>query len=99
AIETGHAPVHHHEGRGVALPAELRALRKVRAGEGVGLLRARLELGALFFHEFLLVLVELALLDEPDGLQVALNDMTELGDDRGHELATRLPVASARVED
>src|SRR5579872_2726896 len=45
AVQASHAPIHHDDRRGRALGAQLRAIREVRLGEGIGLLRPRLELG------------------------------------------------------
>src|SRR5579883_2100593 len=87
AVQAGHAPVHHDHGGGAALAAELRAFREVRLCEGIRLLGARLELRPLLVDQLLLVLIELRLAHEADGLQVLLDHMAELGDDGGHELA------------
>src|SRR5882762_2262420 len=98
AVQAGHAAVHHDDRGGAAPPTQLRALREVRLGKGVGLPGARLELGALLVDQLLLVRIELRLPDETDALQVLLDDIAELGDDRGHELSAGLPVTAARVE-
>ncbi len=71
----------------------------MRVCERIGLLGARFEFGSLFVDQLLLVLIELERTQQADRLQMLLDDVAELGDDRGHELATRLPVATARVED
>src|SRR4029077_16612850 len=97
AVQAGHAAVHHDDRGGAAPPTQLRPLRKVRLGKGVGLAGARLELGALLVDQLLLVRIELRLADEADALQVLLDDIAELGDDRGHELPAGLPVTAARI--
>ena len=66
AVQAGHAAIHHDDRCRAALRAELRAFRKVRFGEGVGLLGAFFELGFLFRDQFLRVFIELVL----DGLHV-----------------------------
>src|SRR6185437_3613411 len=60
--------------------------------------RARLEFRALLVHELLLMLIELRLAHQTYRLQMLLDDVAELGDDRWHELPARLPVAAARIE-
>src|ERR1700726_1762504 len=70
----------------------------MRLGERVGLLGARLEFGALLFDELLLMLIEHWLSQKADALQVPLDYVAELGDDRRHELPAGLPVATARVK-
>src|SRR4029077_4584326 len=59
AVQAGHAAVHHDDRRSAAAAAQLRAFREVRLGEGIGLPGTRLELGALFIDQLLLVSVEL----------------------------------------
>ena len=59
AIQARHAAIHHDDGRGAALGAQLGAFREVRLGERVRLLGARLELRALLVDQLLLVLIEL----------------------------------------
>src|SRR6185312_9527920 len=98
AIETRHAAIHHDDRGSAALAAELRTLGEMRLRKGVRLLRTRLELRPLLVHQLLLVLIELRLAHEADGLQVPLDDIAQLRDDRWHELATRLPVAATRIE-
>src|ERR1700736_2851532 len=98
APQAGHAAVHHHYGGGGAFGAQLRAFGKVRLRERVGLLGTCFALGALLVDEFLLVLIELRLAHETDGLQVLLDDVAELRNDRRHELPAGLPVAAAGIE-
>src|SRR5487761_2443352 len=98
AIEAGLAPVHHHHRGGVTFDAQLRTLGEHRLRESIGLLGARLELGALFLHELALMLVEFRLLQQADRLQVTLDHIAEFGDRGGHVFAARLPVAAARIE-
>jgi len=98
AVETRHTPIHHHHRSVVAFGAELRAGRKLGFREGVGLLGGGLEFGALLGHQLFLVFVQLVLVHQPDHDQVLLDDFADLGDQRGHEMAARLPVAAARIE-
>ncbi|MEY3338392.1 MAG: hypothetical protein RL245_1384, partial [Pseudomonadota bacterium] len=98
AIEARHAAVHHDDRRRAAFRAQLSTLREVRFRKGIRLLRTRLEFGSFLFYQFLLMLVELLATQQTDGLQVLLDDMTELGDDRRHELSTGLPITAARIE-
>src|SRR5690606_29602893 len=98
AIETRHAAVEQDRGRRIALAAELRTLREALLGEGVLLPAAGLELRALLGDQLLLLGRQRGRLQQADLRQVPLDDMAELRDDRGHELAARLPVAAARVE-
>src|SRR6185437_13797333 len=98
AIETRHAAIHHDDRGSAALAAELRPLGEMRLRKGVRMLRTRLELRPLLVHQLLLVLIELRVAHETDGLQVPLDDVAQLRDDRWHEFATRLPVPAARVE-
>src|ERR1700694_726665 len=83
AIQARVAAVHHDDGSGAALRAELRAFGKMRFRKSVGLLGSRLELRALFLHELALMHVELGLLEHSDRLQVPLDHIAELGDGRG----------------
>src|SRR6185312_8012207 len=83
AVEAGHAAVHHDEGGGAALAAELRAFGEVRLRERIRLLGARLELRPLLVHQLLLMNIELRLANEAYGPQVLLDDVTELGNDGG----------------
>src|SRR5665213_3524614 len=98
AIQAGVATVHHHHRGGAALRAQLCALRKMRLRKGIGLLGSRLELRALFLHELALMLVQLGLLEQSDRLQVAFDDVAQLGDGRRHEFPAGLPVAALRIE-
>src|SRR6185436_5821911 len=98
AVQARHAAVHQHDCGGAALAAQLRAFGEMTLGERVGLLAARFELGLLLFDELLALVVELRRLEQADHLQVLLDHVAELGNDRRHELAARLPIAAARVE-
>src|SRR5690606_39810142 len=98
AVQTRHASVEHDRGRGIALRAELRALRESVLRERILLHAARLEFLALLLEELLLLRVRPGGSQQPDADQVLLDDVTELGNDRRHELAARLPIAAARIE-
>src|SRR5690606_3917751 len=99
AVQARHAPIHHHDGGGRALRAQLRAFREVAVRERVDLLLLRFELRLLLFDELLAMLIQVGCFEQTDRLQVLFDHVAELSDDRGHELAARLPVAAARVED
>src|SRR5579872_7454088 len=99
AIQAGVAAIHHYHCSGAALRTQLRAFREMRLREGVRLLRAGLEFRALLFDQLALMNIELGLFQQADGLQMALDDVAQFGDGRGHELAARLPVAALRIED
>src|SRR5690606_30752305 len=98
AIQARQASIHHHDGGGGALWAQLSAFGEVVVGEGVDLLLSSLVFGALLLDQLATGFVDLGVLQEADGAQVPLDDVTELGNDRGHELAAGLPVATAWVE-
>ncbi len=63
------------------------------------LLARFLELGSFLGNQFFLRFIEIRCLQQADRDQVFFDDIAELGDDRWHELAARLPITAARVED
>src|SRR4051794_40616454 len=93
AAEASHASIHHHHCSSAALGAQLRSFRIVRFRERISLLRPSLKLGPLLIHQLLLMLIQLGLPNQPNGLQVLLDHMPQLSNDRRHELPTRLPIA------
>src|SRR5262245_55775741 len=99
AIQAGHAPVEHHGRGGIALAAQLRALGKGIVRERILLAAPRLELCLLLREKILLLLAQVRPLEQADLDEVLLDDVAELGNDRRHELAARLPVTAARIED
>ena len=61
AVQAGHAAVHHDDGGGAALGAQLRRFRKMRLGECIGLLGSLYELRLLLGDQFLRMFIELLL--------------------------------------
>ncbi len=77
----------------------MRALGIFRLCKRILLFGAGFEFRPLFLEQLLLFLVEFGLLEQTDRYQVPLDDVTELGDDRRHEPATRFPVSTTGIED
>ena len=81
AIQTRHTPIHLDHGLGAALAAQLGAGRELAAASGAIFRQfcGAFELRFLLFDEFLLVLVQAVVFQQPDHAQVTFDGVTDFG--------------------
>jgi len=98
ARQAGLATVHLDDGGCAAFAAELCAFRVGGVRKRILLFPGLFKLSALFGDQLLLSRIQFWRAHHADHDQVLLNDMTQLSNDRRHELAAGLPVTPTWVE-